>query len=153
MRRTLIATAAVLTFGLTAIPAHAEVPVHDMTIAKHVTQTIAPLPECPEAPTASVDLEFNLQAHFTGTSETFHYTQTSAGSWIARDAAGAETASGHFVATTSSDGPGFPTYLETDVTKATGRSVDGQVVNIRLLYHVTVTPDGDVVVEFFNVDC
>jgi hypothetical protein len=41
----------------------------------------------------------------------------------------------------------------TDVIKANGVTADGSRVNIRLLSHPTVTPDGEPVRDFQQVSC
>jgi hypothetical protein len=153
MRRILpAATGALLAMSALAAPALAEPPVHERTILKDVEATVPPPPEC-TGPATALDLTFHLQSHLVFTSTTFHITETNNGTWVARDASGAITASGHFAGHGSAQGPGEPTLLLTDVTNATGTTVDGQHTNFHFLAHLTITPDGDVRVDFERASC
>ena len=60
---------------------------------------------------------------------------------------------GHFTTTPSDQGPGFPTETFTNVINATGTATDGSQVRIHIAQHFTVTPAGDVTVDFANVSC
>jgi hypothetical protein len=46
-----------------------------------------------------------------------------------------------------------PYVAFTEVMKANGVTADGSRVNMRLLSHLTVTPDGEPVREFAQVSC
>jgi hypothetical protein len=116
--------------------------------------TIPPLAECPGAPNAAaIDLVFHEQFHGVFTADTFHVTDTLNGTFTTRDAAGNAIASGHFVSRTSQQGPGDPVLAVTEIIKASGVTVDGSRVNIRILSHLTVTPDGTPVRDFQQVSC
>jgi hypothetical protein len=153
MRRILPATTGVLlTISAMAAPALAEQPVHERVIVKDVEATIPPPPEC-TGPAATLDLTFHLQSQLVFTSTTFHATETNNGTWTARDASGAMTASGHFAGHTSVQAPGEPTLVFTDVVNATGTTVDGEKTNFHLIEHLTITPDGDVQIDFERASC
>jgi hypothetical protein len=153
MRRIIpAATGALVAISAMAAPALAETPVHEWDVVKDVEATVAPPPECTTTAT-TLDLSFHLQTHVISTSTTFHATATENGTWTARDATGAMVASGYFTDNNSTQGPGEPTFLLTDLVNATGTTVDGQHVNFHLLAHVTVTPDGDVQVDFERASC
>lgn len=153
MRRILTAvTGALLAIGVMAAPALAEPPVHERDIVKDAQATVPVPGEC-SGPATTLDLTFHLQAHTTFTSTTFHFTGTVAGTWVARDANGVAVASGHFASHSSTQGPGEPTLAVTDATTATGRTMDGQLTNFHFVSHLTVTPNGDVQVDFGNARC
>jgi hypothetical protein len=153
MRRILVAAAVLAAVGGVSGTAWAEVPTHERSITKDVMITIPPLAECPAPNAASIDLVFNEQFHLTTTSDTFHLTDTLSGTVTTRDANGNAIATGHFVSRSSAQGPGFPVLATTDIIKANGVTADGSRVNIRLLSHLTVTPDGSPVRDFQQVNC
>jgi len=155
MRRILVAAALVAAIGgMTETSWAAGPPVHEMSVTKDNEVTIATLPECPAAPdAASIDLVYKEQFHGTFTAETFHITDTLTGSFTTRDADGNAIATGHFVSRSSQQGPGFPTLVLTDIIKANGVTSDGSRVNIRILSHLTITPDGTPVRDFGKVNC
>jgi hypothetical protein len=152
MRRALLAAATLLAVSATAGAVRAEPPIHDKVIVKDGTATIAPLAECP-APASTVELTFHLQFHGAFTDETFHVTQTMTGDFVGRDGSGAMVSSGHFVSRHSEQGPGFPVLTITDVIKATGTTVDGERINIRILFHLTITANDEVSVVFDKIMC
>jgi hypothetical protein len=153
MRRILISAAVLAAVGGATGTAWAEVPSHDRSITKDVTITIPPLAECAAAGAASIDLVFNEQFHVNTTSDTFHLTDTLSGTFTTRDANDNAIATGHFVSVTSLQQPGEPVVATTDIIKATGVTADGSRVNIRLLSHLTITPDGSPVRDFQQVSC
>jgi hypothetical protein len=153
MRRILVFAAVLAVVGGGTGTAWAEVPVHERSITKDVAITVPPLAECPAAGAVSVGLVFNEQYHATFTSETFHVTDTLNGTFTTRDTNGNAIATGHFVSRSSAQGPGFPVLALTDITKANGATADGSRVNIRLLSHLTVTPDGSPVRDFQQISC
>jgi hypothetical protein len=153
MRRILVSVAVLAVVGGVTGTAWAEVPGHDRSITKDVAITVPPLAECPAAGAASIDLVFNEQFHLTFTSETFHLTDTLTGTFTTRDTNGNAIATGHFVSRSSAQGPGFPVLATTDIIKANGVTADGSRVNIRVLSHLTVTPDGSPVRDFQQVNC
>jgi hypothetical protein len=153
MRRVLITGAAtVLSLAIVATPAHAEPPVHNSFVAKDVSATVPPPAECPGTAT-TIDIVYNEQFHAIFTAETFHVTDTLTGTWVSRDAGGAMLASGHFVTRLSDQGPGFPTFVHTDLLNATGKTVDGDPVRVHVLRHLTITPSGETSTEFERISC
>jgi hypothetical protein len=76
-----------------------------------------------------------------------------AGRFTTRNAGGDVIATGHFVSRSSVQLPGFPVVAVTEVIKASGTTVDGERVNIRLLSHVTVNAQNEVVREFEQANC
>ena len=153
MRRLLIAVAVLAAAGGTAGTTWAAgPPEHDMSVTKDNTVTIPTLSECP-GDGASIDLAFSEQFHGTFTDETFHVTDTLTGSFTTRDLDGNAIATGHFVSQSSQQGPGAPVLAATSVIKANGVTSDGTRVNIRILSHLTVTPDGNPVRDFQQVAC
>src|SRR5262245_26131468 len=154
MRRILATVAVLSAFGaMSSTSWAAGPPEHDFSVTKDNTVTIPPLAECPANGAASVDLVFHEQFHATFTDGTFHVTDTLTGSFTSRDAAGNAIATGHFVSRSSQQGPGDPVLAITEVIKANGVTTDGSRVNIRLLSHLTVTPDGEPVRDFAQVSC
>jgi len=128
--------------------------VHDVSVTKDNTVTIPPLAECPGDPNAAtIDLVFHEQFHGVFTADTFHVTDALNGTFTTRDGAGNAIASGRFVSRTSQQGPGDPVLAVTEIIKASGVTVDGSRVNIRILSHLTVTPDGTPVRDFQQVSC
>jgi len=153
MRRILVGAAVLLSVTAMASQARAEPPVHDHVIVKDGTATLTPpIGECPVA-ASSVDVTFHLQLHAVFTGDTFHVTQTLNGEFVSRDASGAMRASGHFVIRTSQQEPGFPVLAVTDVAKTTGQTVDGELINFRIVFHVTVTANDEVSVVFDKITC
>ena len=154
MRRILVAAAVLAAVGaVTGTASAAGPPDHDMFVTKDNAITIAPLSECSATGAASIDLVFHEQFHGTFTDESFHITDTLSGSFTTRDLAGDAIATGHFVSRSSQQGPGFPVLAVTDIIKATGVTSDGSRVNIRILSHLTITPDGTPVSDFQQVSC
>jgi hypothetical protein len=152
MRRFLtIGLATVLALAVAA-PASAEPPVHDSFVVKDVAITVPPPTDCP-GPATTIDIVFNQQSHVIFTEDSFHVSDTMSGTWVSRDAGGAMLASGHFVTRTSTQGPGFPTLVDTTLLIATGTTVDGDQVLVHVLRHLTITPSGDVVSEFEQISC
>ena len=152
MRKLLIPLLAVGAAVLSAAPAGAEPPEHNVVIAKDVVAMVPAPTDCP-GPAAYVIIEFNLQRHLNFTNDTFHVTTRQAGTWTAFNAADEMTASGHFVNGFSDQGPGFPKESFTSVLQSTGRSVAGNPVRIHVLQHITINANGDVTSEFANVGC
>ena len=152
MRKLLISVLAVGAVALSAVPAHAEPPVHDMVIAKDVVAVVPAPTNCP-GPAAYVVIQFNLQSHLTFTDDTFHMTVRQTGTWTAFDAADEMTASGHFVNGFNEQGPGFPVYTFTSLLQSTGRSVSGEQVRIHAVEHVTVNANDQVTADFSKVGC
>jgi len=144
---------ATVTVGVAAVPAHAAPPTHVMNIVKDATVTISPLAQCPSGNTASIDLAFQDVFHLIFTDTTFHLTETQTGTFTSRSAGGDVVASGRFTTTFSHQGPGFPTETLTNVINATGKATDGSQVRIHIAQHFTITPAGDVTVDFTNVGC
>jgi hypothetical protein len=134
-------------------PADASPPTHEKTVVKDVEVTIAPLAECPAPGTASIDLVFHDIFRLTSTDTTFHATGTQTGTFVARSPTGEALASGHFATTFSDQGPGFPTEAFTSHLNATGRAADGTPVHVHLAQHFTITPSGDVTVDFTTASC
>jgi hypothetical protein len=154
MRRILVVAAALVAVGgVSATSWAAGPPDHEMSVTKDNAVTIPPLAECPANDAVSIDLVFHEQFHGIFTDETFHVTDTLTGSFTTRDVAGSAIATGHFVSRSSQQGPGFPVLALTDVIKANGVTVDGSRVNIRILSHLTITPDGTPVREFQQISC
>lgn len=153
MRRILVAAAVLAVVGGAGATVWAEVPSHDRSITKDVAIAIPPLAERPANGAASIDLVFNEQFHVNTTSDTFHLTDTLSGTFTSRDANGKAIATGHFVSRTSLQQPGEPVVATTDIIKANGVTADGTRVNIRLLSHLTITPDGSPVRDFQQVSC
>src|SRR5262245_49826921 len=155
MRRILVAaTALAVLGGVSGTAAAAGPPVHDVSVTKDNTLTIPPLAQCPGDPNAaSIDLVFHEQFHGIFTGETFHITDTLNGTFTTRDSAGTAIAAGHFVSRTSQQGPGFPVLAATDIIKANGVTVDGSRINIRILSHLTIRPDGTPIRDFQQVSC
>jgi hypothetical protein len=152
MRKLLIPLLAVGAVALSAIPAHAEPPVHDKVIAKDVVAVVPAPTDCP-GPAAYVVIEFNLQISGTFTDETFHVTVRRTGTWTAFNAADEMIASGHFVNGFSEQGPGFPVYTTTSLLQSTGRSVSGELVRLNVVEHITVNANDEVTAVFSNVGC
>jgi hypothetical protein len=50
-------------------------------------------------------------------------------------------------------GPGAPTEAFTNIINATGKASDGSRVHVHIAEHFTITPSGEVAVQFSNVDC
>jgi hypothetical protein len=134
-------------------PADASPPTHEMSVIKDVEVTIPPLAECPAGDAASIDLVFTDIFHLTSTEDTFHVTGTQTGTFVVRSATGEALASGHFTATFSDQGPGFPTLSSTNNVIATGTAADGTRVQIHLTQHITITPNGDVTVDRVTASC
>jgi hypothetical protein len=154
--RRVVAAVAVAAVAVGAIPSTswaAGPPEHDGFVAKDIALTIPPLPGCPAGDAASIDLVFNEQFHAVFTDETWHGTSTLAGTFTTRDGSGDAIASGHFVSRSSLQLPGFPLAAITEVVKATGKTVDGERVSIRLLSHLTINAQDEVVREFERADC
>jgi hypothetical protein len=150
------AAAAVTAVAAGVMPATsgaAGLPEHDAFVAKNVALTIPPLPGCPAPDAASIDLVFNEQFHAVFTNETWHGTSTLAGTFTTRNAAADAIATGHFVSRSSVQLPGFPVVAITEVIKASGKTVDGERVNIRLLSHLTINAQNEVVREFEQANC
>jgi hypothetical protein len=123
-----------------------------MSVTKDNAITIPTLSECP-GDGATIDLAYSEQFHGTFTAETFHVTDTLTGSFTTRNVDGDAIATGHFISRSSQQGPGDPVLALTSVIKANGVTSDGSRVNIRILSHLTVTPDGNLVRDFEQVDC
>src|SRR5262245_41106340 len=153
MRRVLVVVAILSAVGWASGAAWAEPPTHVVNITKNNTLTIPPLSQCPPGSASSIDLAYSEEFHFLFTDTTFHITDTLTGTFSTRAAGGEVLATGHFVATTHNEGPGFPTQAFTNVINGTGHATDGSLVNVHILDHFTVTPDGDTVVTFERVDC
>jgi hypothetical protein len=133
-------------------PAWAEPSVHFVEITKDGTATVPAPPEC-TAGASTVDLVFNEQVHANFTLTTFHITETMTGTFTSHTAGGDVVATGHFVNTSSNQGPGAPKQTFTSVLNANGRTSDGSHLTLHILEHFTVTPDGQVTVGFERVDC
>jgi hypothetical protein len=154
MRRVFVAAIAAVAVGaMPAISHAAGPPGHDRFVAKDVMLTIPPLSGCPVADAAWIDLVYNEQFHAIFTDESWHSTSTLAGTFTTRDASGDAIATGHFVSRSSQQFPGFPVVAITEVIKASGTTVDGERVNIRLLTHLTVNGQNEVVREFEQANC
>jgi hypothetical protein len=154
MRRILMVAAVLVAVGAMSETSWAAgPPVHDMSVTKDNALTIPPLPECPANGAVSIDLVFHEQFHGTFTDETFHITDTLTGSFRTSDVQGNAIATGHFVSTSSRQGPGFPVLAITEIVKANGVTADATRVNIRILSHLTVTPDGNPVRDFQQISC
>jgi len=147
----LVAVATTVLAGVAS--ADASPPTHQKIVEKDVAITIPPLAECPAGDAASIDLVFHDVLHETLTDTTFHFTETQTGTFVTRSASGATLNSGHFTSTFSHQGPGAPTEVLTSNVNATGRATDGTRVRIHLIQHFTITPNGDVTVEFMSADC
>jgi len=139
--------------GAISAPVHAQPPTHVMNIIKDGTATIPPLAQCPAGNSASIDLTFHDVFHLTFTDATFHLTETQTGTFITRDANGGALATGHFTTTLSDQGPGFPTEAFTNIINGTGKSSDGSLVHVHIAQHFTITPNGEVAVQFSRADC
>ena len=147
-------TAAVATCVAGFAPADASPPTHEKSVVKNVAVTIPPLAECPgPIPGTSIDLVFTDIFHATFTEDTFHVGGTQTGTFVVRSATGEALASGHFTATFSDQGPGFPTEAFTSHVNVSGRAADGTLVQIHLAQHFTVTPNGDVTVDRITASC
>ena len=109
----------------------------------------------PQARSASIDITFNAQFHgvFNEQRDTFHTTSTNTETSTVVDGAGGTVASGHFVTHTSEQGPGFPILAVTDSLKATGKTVEGDLINIHLQFHLTVNANDEVTVVVENISC
>jgi hypothetical protein len=153
MRRVLVVAAILSAIGWASGPAWAEPPTHVMRVTKDNTLTIPPLPQCPAGSTSSIELVYSEEFHLIFTDTTLHSTDTLTGTFTTRAAGGEVLATGHFVNTIHNEAPGFPTEAFTDLIIGTGKATDGSLVNIRIMEHFTVTPDGDAVVTFERVDC
>lgn len=126
---------------------------HERNIIKDGTATIPPLVECPAPDTTSIDLAFHDAFHLTFTDATFHVTETQTGTFTSRSATGDATGTGHFTTTFSDQGPGFPTESLTSVINAIGKAPDGSQIRVHIAQHFTITPAGDVAVDFTKVSC
>ena len=156
MRRILFLVAALVVTGGLALPAGAAPPTHERSIDKDVSINVPLVAECPAAPGASsIDITFNAQFHgvFNEQRDTFHTTLTNTGDFTVVDAAGGTLASGHFVSHTSEQGPGFPILTVTDMLKATGKTVEGDLINIHLQFHLTFTANDETAVVIDNISC
>jgi hypothetical protein len=156
MRRALVLVAALVVTGGAALPAGAAPPTHERSIDKGVSINVPLVAECPSAPGASsIDITFNAQFHgvFNEQRDTFHTTSTNTGTFTVVDGAGGTIASGHFVTHTSEQGPGFPILAVSDSLKATGKTVEGDLINIHLQFHVTVNANDEVTVVVDTVSC
>jgi hypothetical protein len=153
MRRVLAAAAILSSVGWVQGPAWAEPPTHDVSITKNNTLTLPPPSDCPANGAASTDLVFSEQLHLQFTATTFHLTDTSTGTFTSRAAGGEVLGTGHFVATTNAQGPGYPTQTFTNHIIGTGKTTDGSIVTVHVLEHFTVTPNGDMVTTFERIDC
>jgi hypothetical protein len=80
-------------------------------------------------------------------------TETQTGTFTSRSATGDVTGTGHFTTTFSDQGPGFPTESLTSVINAIGKAPDGSQIRVHIAQHFTITPAGDVAVDFTKVDC
>ncbi len=146
--------AAVATCVAGFAPADASPPTHEKSVVKDVAVTIPPLAECPgPIPGTSIDLVFTDIFHLQFTEDTFHVGGTQTGTFVVRSATGEALASGHFTATFSDQGPGFPTEAFTSHVNVSGRAADGTPVQIHLAQHFTVTPNGDVTVDRITASC
>ena len=124
----------------------AERPTVVRDVQKDVSVTIPPLAECPSGAGEALDIVFHLNFHGVYTSSTYHQTLTQNGTFVSRSATGDVIGSGRFTTQESDQGPGFPTQTLTLKTQATGRTVDGDPIRVRLATHATVTPSGELVV-------
>jgi hypothetical protein len=146
--------AAVATCVAGFAPADAAPPTHEKSVVKDIAVTIPPLAECPgPVPGTSIDLVFTDIFHLIFTEDTFHVGGTQTGTFVVRSATGEAIASGHFTATFSDQGPGFPTEAFTSHVNVSGEAADGTTVRIHLAQHFTVTPSGDVTVERITASC
>jgi hypothetical protein len=151
MRRLLLLIAMLAGVVSVATPAWAEPPTHVMNVTKNITQTVPPLLQCPAG--TSVDLVFTESFHLIFTDTTFHFSDTLTGTFTTRGPNGEALSTGHVVATTHDEGPGFPTEAFTSVITAVGTTSDGSHNVVHILEHLTVTPAGEPVVAFERVDC
>ena len=146
--------AAVATCMAGFAPADASPPTHEKSVVKDIAVTIPPLAECPgPVPGTSIDLVFTDIFHLIFTEDTFHVGGTQTGTFVVRSATGEAIASGHFTATFSDQGPGFPTEAFTSHVNVSGKAADGTTVRIHLAQHFTVTPSGDVTVDRITASC
>ena len=146
--------AAVATCVAGFAPADASPPTHEKSVVKNVAVTIPPLAECPgPIPGTSIDLVFTDIFHLLFTDDTFHVGGTQTGTFVVRSVTGEALASGHFTTNFSDQGPGFPTEAFTNHVNVSGVTADGTRINIHLAQHFTVTPNGDVTVDFITASC
>ena len=120
MRKLLIPLLAVGAAALSAAPAGAEAPEHDMVIAKDVVVVLPAPDDCGPSPAAYLVITFNQQFRATFTDDTFHVTGRQTGTWSAFNAADELRASGHFVSGFSEQSPGGATYSFTNLLQSTG---------------------------------
>ncbi len=149
----LAAGLAAVAIGSTVLPANAEPPTHVMSVVRDITATAPNLAECPNPAIAALSLVFTESYHLEYTDSTFHLADNEEGTFTELSPSGEVLGSGHFTFPYVVQGPGAPIQTFTSIINATGKTVDGALIRVRIAQHFTITANGDVTSNFSTVTC
>jgi len=149
----LMAVLATLAIGSTVRPVNAESPTHVRSVVRNITSTVPALAECPNPAVAALALVYTESYHLQYTDTTFHLADNEEGTFTELSASNAVLGSGHFTFPFVVQGPRAPVQTFTSIINATGETVDGALIRVRIAQHFTITANGDITSNFSIITC